>query len=60
MSAGNQKELVSPLNMAMETAMLAAHEPCLALSHMQEYDTVKKNNEASGFITKDQVDTLFE
>ena len=39
--------------MAMETAMLAAHEPCLALPYMQEY-------EARGFITKNQVDTLFE
>jgi len=47
-------------NMAMETALLAAFAPCLALPHMQEVDAVKKNNAAGGLITDDQADKLFE
>jgi len=46
-------------NLAMETALLAAFEPCLALPHVQEFDTVKNNNAASGFITDDQADKFF-
>ena len=43
----------------METALLAAFEPCMALPHMQEFDAVKKNNAAGGFITDEQADTIF-
>jgi len=43
----------------METARLAAFEPCMALPHMQEFDAVKKNNAAGGFITDEQADTVF-
>ena len=45
--------------MAMETALLEAFVPCLALLHMQEIDAVKKNNEAGGFITDDHADQRF-
>jgi len=43
----------------METALLAAFEPYVALPHMQEFDAVKKNNAAGGFITDEQADNFF-
>jgi len=46
--------------MALETALLAAFEPCLALPHMQELDVFKKNDVANGLITDNQADKLFE
>ena len=47
-------------NMALETALLAAFEPCLALPHMQEFHAVKNNDLAGGLITDEQADNLFE
>jgi len=45
--------------MALETVLLAAFEPCLALPHMQEFYAVKNNNLAGGLITDEQVDKLW-
>jgi len=51
-----KKNWLGTSNLAMETALLAAFEPCVALPHMQEFDAVKKNNAAGGFITDEQAD----
>ena len=40
----------------METTLLAAFEPCVALPHVQEFNAIKKNNAAGGFITGEQAD----
>jgi len=47
-------------NMALETALLAVFEPCLALPHMQEFHAVKDNDLAGGLITDEQANNLFE
>jgi len=46
--------------MALETALLAAFEPCLALPHMQEFHAVKNNDLAGGHIMDEQADDLVE
>jgi len=53
------KNWLSTSNLAMETALLAAFKPCMALPHVQEFDAVKKNNAAGGFITDEQANTIF-
>ena len=45
--------------MALETALLAAFEPCLALPHMKELHAVKDNDLAGDLITNEQADNLF-
>ena len=40
-----KKTWLGTSNLAMETILLAAFEPCVALPHMQEFDAIKKNNE---------------
>ena len=55
-----KKNWLALTNMALETALLAAFEPCLALPHMQEFDDVKKNDLAAGLITDEHADILFE
>jgi len=47
-------------NMALETALVAAFEPCLALPHMKEFHAVKDDDLAGGLITNEQADNLFE
>ena len=47
-------------NMALETSLLAAFEPCLSLPHMQEFHPVKSNDLAGGLITNEQTNNLFE
>ena len=54
-----KKNWLGTNNLAMETALLAAFEPCMSLPHMQEFDAVKKNNAAGGFITDEQAETVF-
>ena len=54
-----KKNWLGTNNLAMDTALLKAFEPCMALPHMQEFDAVKKNNAAGGFITDKQADTVF-
>jgi len=54
-----KKNWFSLTNMAMETALLAAFEPCLALLHMKEFHAVKDNDLAGGLITNEQADNLF-
>jgi len=51
-----KKNWLALCNMVMETALPAVFEPCLALPHMQEYDAVKKNNEAGGLNTDNQTE----
>ena len=46
--------------MALETAVLTACEPCLALPHLPEHHAVKKNNEAGGLLTNSQAESFFE
>ena len=55
-----KKNWLALTKMAVETALLAAFKPCLALPHMQEFDAVKKDNLAGGLITDDQADKFFE
>jgi len=55
-----KKNWFSLTNMAPETALLAAFEPCLALPHMKEFHAVKDNDLAGGLITNEQADNLFE
>ena len=46
--------------MALETTLLAAFEPCLALQHMQEFHAVMNNDLDGGLITDEQANNLFE
>jgi len=47
-------------NMALETTLLAALGPCLALQHMQEFHAVMNNDLDGGLITDEQANNLFE
>jgi len=52
-----KKKWLALTNMVLETALLAAFEPCLALPHMQELDAVKENDVAGGLITYIYINT---